>query len=198
MGLFQWTVTLHSTAVEDLLRQGYPMPTVLYVNKGLWILHMEPTWPWTTGYKAWENYETSLQETVQSYRQVAPQATIVIMNTHSVCEDAYDGDYAQIIELYRSNRSVAAMPCVERLSKMGYFHNDIEGKCIKGFRVSENSQLLNLRLQEAIGAFKNVEIVDAYAITHQQCSFTSDGVHYNLLVLEELNYFFHQLQWLSR
>jgi len=197
--VFEWASIFNYTVVDGLLRRGYPTPTVVYVNNGLWILHMEPSWSWTTvdGYRAWENYEADLQQTLQGYRQAAPQASIVFMNTHSVCEEAYGGDYKRILALYRSNRSVAAEPCVKRLSSMGYFHDDAEEKCVKGFRVDANAQLLNVRLQNTLGKLQNVKVVDAHGITRQRCDCSPDGIHYNALVLEELKHLFVQLHWTS-
>jgi len=202
IAVFAWSPTLRPAMVQRLMSKGYEAPTHIYVNSGLHILHADPTWPWTieNGYERWRNYETDLHGTFHAYMQNAPKAQLVFMSTHSVCEAKYtDGGvykYRSVVDAYRRNPAEGAASCITRLSSR-FDKSNAMTDCIDGLRIGRGAQLLNARLHKVLQLdnYTSVLEVDAHAITHDRCEATPDGVHYNILILEELWELFAKLGW---
>ena len=129
---------------------------------------------------------------VTATQQAAPQALIVLMTNHAICDEKYRGEYRQWVHLARTNPSVFCADYLRVGRELGDERTTSE--CLHSLLANEGVESLNERLTQALGErgistqHAGPVILDAFAITRDQCAYTDDkdGRHYLPLVPTEL------------
>lgn len=197
--VFVWAAFFSDSAVQQLVTKGYAPPTAVFFGAGLHLLHLVPSHAWTMlQYRHWSRYETDLTDCMLGYQKAAPEAKLLVMATHSICEDKFYGGWLQVARATHDDLLAAAAPCVESLARRGYGNTTAtRADCQDGFSTQAGVAALNGRLVRTLNNLGRLEdaLVDDFTLTAGQCDASSDGRHYNDLVLAELLQMFDKLGW---
>lgn len=186
------------TVMSELQLAGFA-PDAIYFNAGLHYLHLFPCWPWNyNSWHTWKNIESYTTSFLDSMS--ATGSELVLMTSHSICEEKYNKDCALAVTAIRKDPVKAAKPCVDA----GNFTLE---DCMHGQLVRDGVKRLNGRIKGAVKTwqarthgFRIVREVDAFQITDHKCNFTGsgDGRHYRPLIYDELLALWQSLGWASQ
>lgn len=188
-------------------------PDMLYFNGGMHLLHMMPYRVWYA-YPQWLNYEATLNSFLQ-HPIVRDVPKLAFMTSHWICEEKYVGDYAQVINAIQHDPDEAVQSCTEYITAQYELHAYataaasmhtltsspdaavVKQQCKDSFLVSDGIKKVNDRAVSAIKQqSKQVGVVDCFAITKDQCEYTTfgDGRHYSAEIYNELSQFWETVQ----
>eukprot|EP00521_Asterionellopsis_glacialis_P009051 CAMPEP_0195282052 /NCGR_PEP_ID=MMETSP0707-20130614/1102_1 /TAXON_ID=33640 /ORGANISM="Asterionellopsis glacialis, Strain CCMP134" /LENGTH=358 /DNA_ID=CAMNT_0040341003 /DNA_START=80 /DNA_END=1156 /DNA_ORIENTATION=+ len=169
-------------------------PSVIYFNGGLHLLHLYPYYGFRLLWPVYKNIERHAIQFVRNAKLLAPDAVVVYMNSHDICEDKYKAGWATAVRNLKNNPMSVANPCAEHLKRKYNVKRRFATKaCLNSTFTSDGVRNLNGRIERAIASvvqkdnIGKVGCVDAFAITEGRCEDTIDGRHYQRRVPQELN-----------
>jgi len=194
-----------------MLEEHVPIDFV-YFNGGMQLLHLTK-WG-TSAQKIVMSLERILEDFLNtmkmSFQKHAPlgddahkSARLILMTNHNVCEQKFDGEFAEIIKKIESDEG---FPCpAKHVDDFKPFAaNDTElaafvKACEASYFTHDGIVGINERMMKVAEPFalQNpgfLGIVDCYNLTLQKgCDFTSDGRHYPRLAAGELRVLLQQI-----
>ncbi|KAG2428950.1 hypothetical protein HXX76_011194 [Chlamydomonas incerta] len=191
-------------------------PQVVYHNCGLHLMHLGAFRTFECLPRPYEEVLAGFQAAVQ---EVYPSTLQVVMTTHSICESLFTGGYREAVDQAHWNPQALTDACVKDLSQRIWRSKDasavatrsapegvtrvLGGLCRSGLMIDATAARQRAAVLAAVdtarrrgagsgaGPEARVDVVDAYALTWQQCwaSDKMDGRHYPYLVPLEAQQF---------
>jgi len=172
-----WGTSLFENDIIDVaMKSTHTVPDFVYFNGGLHYLHLMPVRDWDNslnnfkGYFNWKNAENIVNNFVNQNKQ----HNLIYMTSHSICENKFHSVYRDAVQAIEQNPEQIAKKCYNSTNSL----ND----CMNGTFNRAGVQRLNARVLSVLG---DVDVVDAFSITDNQCAHTNDGRHYSQNLVKE-------------
>ena len=150
------------------------------------------------------NYVNDLEDVFADYRRAAPLAQLNVMTTFSICDSKFLNSWGEIAQASRENLGKAAEPCVNAMFAQGFGEDIGEDAtkmiCERTFFTRAGSMYIREQVEKAVLHWKGTSghrllIVDMFQLTDGNCDKTSDGRHYDVMVLQQLDKLFTVNGW---
>mmetsp|Transcript_8137 Transcript_8137/g.11724 ORF Transcript_8137/g.11724 Transcript_8137/m.11724 type:complete len:387 (-) Transcript_8137:261-1421(-) len=201
------SVSLVHNLYQDYINRNSPTPytiqdpDAIYFNGGLHLLQVPHTGFRPGLWNVYVGVEHYVHKFLNEAFAVSPNAHVVYMNSHSICEAKFHGTWGDYLLAVQKDPMTVVANCVRELVNE-YGEADIKtDQAMRGCITSPftESGVLNInhRIESSIATYmtnhdlytKRIGCVDGHAITTDRCDYTRDGRHYPGLVPQELNSF---------
>ncbi|EGD81939.1 hypothetical protein PTSG_02625 [Salpingoeca rosetta] len=165
---------------------------VFFDSAGVDLLHTMPHSKWKY-YEHWSKFKENLRGALEHVQ--AANIPAVYVTTSAVCEAKFDAEHKWAARYCREQSDTLRKACEHELGDhVSRLHMD--APCFHACRSEHAVAQLSQSELSLLSGFRNVEVVNAYALTVHQCWATAegDGIHFRPLVPSIMTQVLHRLR----